>query len=604
VLAAVNSKVFPGYWSVCADGQGFGYGNTYPSLDGHQMTDALLWLGQVDVVKANWDYVLGSSARRFAAARHPAVHGREARRGWEALSTVDANGGLYTHWVPGNPLRALAGVTLIQNADVIFRHTQDRAWLVRNLPSIQRAAHQLASLVTPEGAVRGAGYYLERPTRIECDGVAQCHAVDALRRLAALERALGQAHEGRQTERLAHRIAQYFVRHSWVGDHFAEYEHPDRGLIASHGLTDVDWAAVATGVAKPRQIASLWPRLRDEPKFHYGGMPTGISTSPESYESWEFTHPDRHDLAAMGRVWYVEAWARWRIRDGRGLADGLRKVAAQGRRHGFSWRERYHPDGQGGATPAGPDTYCEYPANFIRIVQRFLFGVELRLDGRVVLAPTVPDEYWRHGFGQTLAWRDRRLEYRFDLAGVTGTFQGPQEQWLGVRLTEQHHGAGTGQLRALIDDQPVRARREGGLAWLRLPAGQGGRSIGSWCAAWSNGRSPIANSRWPMSRFAIDDWRLAMAIDDARGAAEGRGAMARYQRFEDLPVCRKPTACTTVFSTCSSNRGSAHARLPQPTRPRRTLGFEQHCGGFERLTTTNSRPFSPSRGVRPVKSAP
>jgi len=27
VLAAVNPKVFPGYWSVCADGQGFGYGN-------------------------------------------------------------------------------------------------------------------------------------------------------------------------------------------------------------------------------------------------------------------------------------------------------------------------------------------------------------------------------------------------------------------------------------------------------------------------------------------------------------------------------------------------------------------------------------------------
>jgi hypothetical protein len=31
VLAAVNPKVFPGYWSVCADGKGFGYGNSYPS---------------------------------------------------------------------------------------------------------------------------------------------------------------------------------------------------------------------------------------------------------------------------------------------------------------------------------------------------------------------------------------------------------------------------------------------------------------------------------------------------------------------------------------------------------------------------------------------
>ena len=44
--------------------------------------------------------------------------------------------------------------------------------------------------------------------------------------------------------------------------------------------------------------------------FYYGGMPTGIVTRPETYEDWEFTHPDRHDLAAMGRVWYLEAWAR------------------------------------------------------------------------------------------------------------------------------------------------------------------------------------------------------------------------------------------------------------------------------------------------------
>ena len=52
VLAAVNADIFFGYFSVCADGIGFGYANSYPSLDGHQMSDALLWLGQVDVVKA------------------------------------------------------------------------------------------------------------------------------------------------------------------------------------------------------------------------------------------------------------------------------------------------------------------------------------------------------------------------------------------------------------------------------------------------------------------------------------------------------------------------------------------------------------------------
>jgi len=159
VLAAVNPKVFPGYWSVCADGQGFGYGNTYPSLDGHQMTDALLWLGQVQTVKANWDYV--RSFQRpdglLPLAILPAMAGKKIGSG-HAMATVDANGGLYRHWVPGNPLAALAGPTYIQNADVIFRFTQDRQWLKAQLPSINLAADYLSSLVGDQGAVKGAGY--------------------------------------------------------------------------------------------------------------------------------------------------------------------------------------------------------------------------------------------------------------------------------------------------------------------------------------------------------------------------------------------------------------------------------------------------------------
>ena len=76
MLAAVNPKVFFGYFSVCADGKGYGYGNTYPSLDGHQMTDALLWLGQVDVAKANWNYVRKFQRPTAVAAGHLSRPGR------------------------------------------------------------------------------------------------------------------------------------------------------------------------------------------------------------------------------------------------------------------------------------------------------------------------------------------------------------------------------------------------------------------------------------------------------------------------------------------------------------------------------------------------
>ena len=199
VLAAVNPRVFFGYWSVCADGQGFGYGYTYPSLDGHQMTDALLWLGRVDVVKANWDHV--RSFQRpdgsLPIAILPNLSGKQAGEG-DHLAPVAANGGLYAHWVPGNPLQVLAGPTYIQNADDIFRMTLDLKWLTAQLPSVNLSADHLASLVDDRGAVRGAGYYIERPARIEYDGVAQCHAVDAFRRVASLNRVMGDAERAKK----------------------------------------------------------------------------------------------------------------------------------------------------------------------------------------------------------------------------------------------------------------------------------------------------------------------------------------------------------------------------------------------------------------------
>ena len=467
VLAAVNPKIFFGYWSVCADGQGFGYGNTYPSLDGHQMTDALLWLGQAEVVKANWDYVRSFQRQdgSLPIAILPSLAGSQVGEG-NHVATVSSNGALYTHWVPGNPLEALADPTYIQNADDIFRVTLDKKWLAAQLPSVNLAADHLASLTDDQGAVKGGGYYIEMPARIESDGVAQCHAVDAFRRVAALNRVMGDATRAKRYDELAARILRHFVNRFWVKDHFAEYYNPQHGLITSHGLTDVDWASIALDVATPEQRAILWPQLKDERRFYYGGMPTGIATRPETYEDWEFSHPRRHDLAAMGRVWYLDAQARARMGDAEGLLAGIRKVCEEGRKNGFYWRERYQPDGKGGFVAAGPNTYCEYPANLIRIVQRFLLGVEFRLDDSLLLAPTVTEEFWQKGFGQTLMWRDRILEYNMRFDRVTGTYEGGGSQRLGVRLPEKNAAA---KVHVLINGRPSACSQESGLIFVTLP---------------------------------------------------------------------------------------------------------------------------------------
>ena len=68
-----------------------------------------------------------------------------------------------------------------------------------------------------------------------------------------------------------------------------EYIHPEHGLVDSHGLSDVNWAAVAFGVATDEQLKKLWPRLMDEKGFWLGDMPTQTVTKPFAYESWDKT---------------------------------------------------------------------------------------------------------------------------------------------------------------------------------------------------------------------------------------------------------------------------------------------------------------------------
>lgn len=430
VLAAVNPAVFDGYFSVCADGKGFGYGNTYPSLDGHQMSDALLWLGQINTVKANWDYVKSFQKPdgRLPIAILPAEAGKMlGPKNYQ--SQVDSNGGLYTHWVPKDPLRALAGATYIQNADIIFRFTSDKQWLKEQLPSVNLTANYLVSMITDEGAVGGAGYYVERPTRVEYDGVSQGHVVDALRRLTALNKVAGDEASAKKYTALADRVQSYFQNKFWQGNQYAEYLHPERGFIAGHGLTDVDWTALATGVASAKQKEILWARLKNETGFYYNGMPTGIATKPETYESWETTYADNQDLAAMGRVWYIEAWARANMQDAEGLINSIRAVSRAGRDSGYYWRERYNEKGGYGAKK-----YNEYPANLIRIVQRFLFGVEHGLDGSLMLAPLATEAFWNAGFGQSISLRNGRLFYMMKAGTVEGKYHGDSAQALFLKL--------------------------------------------------------------------------------------------------------------------------------------------------------------------------
>ena len=375
VLAALNPNIFFGYFSVCADPkQGHGHDTTFPGLDWGQSAEALLWLGRTDEVLASWEYVKTflreDGLLPFAIVPSQAgttVQMKLPKSTEEYPFVVAANGGAYAHWFPGNPLLMLPNVTFVQMADAIYQHTRDRAWLDAQLPVLRKVTDWMSEQITAEGLVRGGGFYVERPPRLNHDGVTQCYTAHAFRLAAMLGGDPGYSV-------IADRITKAFREKFWAGDHCVEYIHPERGAISYHGLTDVDWAAIATGMATPEQVKVIWPQLRDNRDFVYDGIPTGISTRPETYEDWEMMYLDRHDLAAMGRVWYVEAWARSAMGDREGLLASLRQVARVGKANNWYWRERYYSERSGDLGSYRINTYCEYPANFIRIVHRFLLG--------------------------------------------------------------------------------------------------------------------------------------------------------------------------------------------------------------------------------------
>jgi hypothetical protein len=374
LLPAATEKAYPGHFNVVADGSHYGGDSTWPGLDSWEMAGAYLLLGREQLVRDYFDFVRASqrSDGNIPIAIVPAdpppdtsSYGRGLRYPQDVYSYGGRRWiGLFHHWqTEVNPLSVLGPISYILTAAELRVSEQ------ANLRSVRLAADYILGRVSENGLVSGAGFYIESPPRNQWDGVTQCFAVFALHRAADL---LDNAHIRAEAGRLDKRFREVF----WRGDHFAEYVHPQRGVVDSHGLSDVNWAAVALGVALPDQAKALWPRMTAEKSLWHGGMPTQLVARPDSYEPWEFHEPlpfvptngPTYDAAAMGRVWFLEALACARMGEWDRLRESVRLVCALGERHGWQWYERYHAQPDGTVKPAGPRGYCEYAAILVRVV--------------------------------------------------------------------------------------------------------------------------------------------------------------------------------------------------------------------------------------------
>jgi hypothetical protein len=161
----------------------------------------------------------------------------------------------------------LAPVCYVLTAAEIFDAAGSRPWLRERLGSVESAAKFLLTLRKDSGLIGGSGFYIEAPPREGCDGITQCYAVHAFRQLARLFRAAGEKTQGAVWSAHADKLAKVFVEVFWCEDHFGEYVHPQHGLVDTHGLSGVNWAAIAFSLADNRKLKRLWPRLIGEPAF-------------------------------------------------------------------------------------------------------------------------------------------------------------------------------------------------------------------------------------------------------------------------------------------------------------------------------------------------
>ncbi len=395
LLPAADERVYPGHFCINADGGGFGSETTWPGLDSWQMAGGYLLLGKTRLVEDYFDFVTASQRKdgNIPFAIFPgSVHGDNSYlRGmkWpeDQFTYVPPKRddlpsgsqetrqwvGLFRHWeLKSNPLSTLGPICYLLSAFEIYQATSDLKWLDKHLAAVEAAGNYLHGQIAANGLLSGSGFYTERPPRDGWDGVTQCYAVEAFHDLGALTKAAGHDNRAWMWRGVADKLAKKFSDTFWVGNHFAEYVHATRGLVDSHGLSDTNWAAIAFGVATRSQTKVLWPKLLAEPAFWPGGMPTLTVTKPFSYASWEdedvpfAAMSETNDVAAMGRVWYLEALACKRMRAWDRLIESARQVAQAA--EGGYWRERYHPKPEGGVTADGSLKYCEYPAILIRVV--------------------------------------------------------------------------------------------------------------------------------------------------------------------------------------------------------------------------------------------
>lgn len=205
VAAPANPNEEPNRpWKVDVDGH---YPGWYPGVDVKHMAAAYLACAKdLDLVLRAWDLTASSKYLLADGSVRPMTFHNNPHSVVPEATAGDTN--VYY------PLRLTANIDFLLLGDMIFRFSQDKAWLAENLPAMRKAAAYMEGWMDPEGLIHSDSYDLDQVYR-EIDGVANASAILAFRKLADLE-AVAENSDGRgHYAVVADRVAAAMEKHFW-----------------------------------------------------------------------------------------------------------------------------------------------------------------------------------------------------------------------------------------------------------------------------------------------------------------------------------------------------------------------------------------------------
>lgn len=199
-------------WKVDVNGN---YPGWYPGVDLKHMAAAYLACGgDLPLVLQAWDLTSKHYSLPDGSIQSSTM--KNNPQGTWPEATANAKVVFY-------PLRTVATIDFLLLGDMIFRFSQDREWLVMNLPKMRKAAHFLRGWIDPNGVLHSDSYDLDQAYR-QHDGVAQASALLAFRRLAELESIAGNPVEQGRAQDTA----------SLLLDGVQQYWNEEWGYFAEH----------------------------------------------------------------------------------------------------------------------------------------------------------------------------------------------------------------------------------------------------------------------------------------------------------------------------------------------------------------------------------